>query len=340
MVIMNMVKFTYEIDKIKRDIINWYNGKDKYLNIISPPYNSCEFFLDIIQYVAKKPGRILYISTNKGCLEIVDNIKSNTNFRDYTFIRSEYSKYDSSLVIWDLSSISQIHGEFDLIIYDNISGICTTDYRFIKNICNKYCSSNGKIVFFAIETLMKGSKEINMPLRNNGKPVTEPTVLFTRLNINKDIPYVVYEYLNWSINIDKKIIIYVPDKDKVNNLYNYLLKLKNKLNANIDFFIEDSSDVKVLTNFSKKKRAILVTNYLGEKYLNFNNINIMVYFADDDKFDYKKLVYLAGRSSFMEQFEKGEVIFLAKKETNAMAKAKNITRNFNKEAWEMGLLSI
>lgn len=336
---MDMVKFTYEIDRIKRDIVSWYSGKDKYLNIISPPYNSCKIFLDIIEYVAKEHGKILYISTNIGCMQIINNIKNYTDFRDYTFIRSERSKHHSSLVIWDLSSNNYIDGEFDLVIYDNISGICAVDYKFIKNICDKHCATNGKIIIFAIETLIQGSKEINMPLRDNGKPVIEPTLLFTRLNINKNIPYVVYEYLNWSININKKIIIYVPDKDKVNNLYKYLLKLRGKLNTNIDFFIEDISDVKVLMNFSKKKKSILITNYLGEKYLNFNDINIMIYFADDDKFDYKKLVYLTGRSGLMEQFEKGEVIFLAKKETDAMAKAKNITRSFNKEAWEMGLLS-
>ncbi|WP_138203899.1 hypothetical protein [Haloimpatiens lingqiaonensis] len=340
MIIRDAVKIKYEMEKIKKQVINWYDGKERYLNVISPPYNSCEIFLDIIEYVAANKGKILYISNDLGCLQIISSIKNKTNFRDYTLIKNKDSQHNSSLVIWDLSSIGGVDEEFDLIIYDNISGICSTDYKVIKDVCHKHCAYRGKIIFFAIEPIIEGYSEINIPLRKNGKPVVEPTIFFTRLNINKNIPYVVYEYLNWSININKKIIIYVPDKEKVNNLYSYLTKLKNKLNSNVDYFIENISDIKVLTNFSKKKKAILVTNYFGEKYLEFNNINIMICFADDENFDYKRLVYLTGRSGFVEQFEKGEVIFLAKRETNDMAKAKSITRNFNKEAWEMGLLSI
>lgn len=35
-----------------------------------------------------------------------------------------------------------------------------------------------------------------------------------------------------------------------------------------------------------------------------------------------------------------EVIFVCNEETNEIDKTKQITREFNKEAWEMGLLSI
>ena len=66
----------------------------------------------------------------------------------------------------------------------------------------------------------------------------------------------------------------------------------------------------------------------------------MVYFANDPEFNYKKLIYFCGSVGRGEKDWKGEVIFLSNEETEDMEKAKNITRNFNKEAWEMGLLKI
>ena len=68
----------------------------------------------------------------------------------------------------------------------------------------------------------------------------------------------------------------------------------------------------------------------------------MVYFADNPQFDYKKIVYLCrgrdiGRG---ENSLKEEVILLANLESIHIEEAKNITRDFNRKAWKMGLLDI
>jgi late competence protein required for DNA uptake (superfamily II DNA/RNA helicase) len=64
------------------------------------------------------------------------------------------------------------------------------------------------------------------------------------------------------------------------------------------------------------------------------NTNIMVFFADNNCFNYKKLIYISGKVGRKEKNNLGEVIFLAKEENLDIEKSKNIIRNFNKEAWE------
>lgn len=340
MVIANKAKIVDKINRVKLQIHNWYNSKETKLNIISPPYNFCNIFLELILNVSKQNKKILYLSSNNGCNKMINDIKKYSNFRNYTFIKSEKSSFNSNLIISNENFIDYINCEFDLIIFDNINGMISLDYNKTKKIFYKFSNDDTKIIYYSIEALFSKGTNLYIPVRNIGKPISEPTLLLTKIDINKDIPYLIYEYLKWSLSEEKKIIIYVPDKERVYNVYNYLLILKKNLDADIEFCINENIDKKKLINFCKKKRNILVTDYMGEENLNFCNVNIMVYFADDYKFDYKKLVYITARTGNTIDFKKGDVIFLAKKETDEIAKARKITREFNKEAWEMGLLSI
>ncbi len=52
-----------------------------------------------------------------------------------------------------------------------------------------------------------------------------------------DIPLVVYEYLNWSIISNRKVIIFTPDAEKATAVFEYLSNLKEKLSENIFLFI-------------------------------------------------------------------------------------------------------
>ena len=97
--------------------------------------------------------------------------------------------------------------------------------------------------------------------------------------------------------------------------------------------------MKVISNFKQIKKGIIITDSISENFSDMDDTDIIVYFADDIRFDYKKLTYLSARAGRSEKDFKGEVIFLANEETFNMIKAKDITRNFNKKAWDLGFLS-
>ena len=72
-----------------------------------------------------------------------------------------------------------------------------------------------KLIVYSIESILNNKREIFLPVKDNRIPIMEPRTILTRIDINKDIPFVIYEYLKWSINSDRKVIICVPDEEKI-----------------------------------------------------------------------------------------------------------------------------
>lgn len=331
----------HEKEKSIESIYNWSLGKEKILNIISPPYGSSIIFLKTILAAALREERVLYITGEREeNIEILNHIKKYTDFRDYTYLRKGFVPSNSSLIISNYKNALKIQETFDLVIYDDIRSFPEYTAYEIMNLLMKCVSSNGKIISSSIESIFKSQRDIILPVRDNKKPLAEPRYIITRLDIKKDIPYMVYDYLNFSIERNRKVIIYVPDNDRIQCVYRYLCNFKESLAKNILYFDKAESDDKILVNFMKIKKAIIVTDDYRDIYVDLKDVDVMVYFSDDKNFSYKKLVYFCGKVGRTEHISSGEVIFLANEESSDMEKAKNITRYFNKEAWEMGLLNI
>ncbi|MCY6369802.1 hypothetical protein [Clostridium ganghwense] len=324
--------------KISEQIVAWSSSREKYLNVISPPYNSSEIFLNIILNYVYRNKKVLYITDENSIhIEIIEKIKRKSKFRRYTYVKEKSNYNDALLIISKHDMLSKLDDKFDLVIYDDIKSFSSrTNYEIIEAMVSK-AKDNAKVISYCIEKTFKNKREILLPVRGNSYPVIEPKFIGTRININKDIPYVAYEYLEWSIKTNQKVMVYVPNEEKVKKVYQYLSVYCSKINRNIISFIKNKNEEKVLYNFMKMKQGIMVTN---DFHFDIKNVNVMVFFADDKLFDYKKLVYLCGKVGRSGKSRRGEVVFLGKYETEDMDKAKNITRHFNKEAWEMNLLKI
>jgi late competence protein required for DNA uptake (superfamily II DNA/RNA helicase) len=179
-----------------------------------------------------------------------------------------------------------------------------------------------------------------LPVKDNRNPIVEPRTILTRINLNKDIPFVIYEYLKWSMDCDRRVVICVPDEEKIENVYFYMNNYCRNLSKNIICLTKGKVNKKLIANFEKMKKAVLITNDFEQVFYDINDSDVMIYFASHPEFDYKKFIYFCGSVDQGEKSWKGEVIFLANEETEDMEKAKSITRNFNKEAWDLGLLRI
>lgn len=331
----------YEKEKVMENIYKWSLGKEKILNIILPPYSSSIIFLKTILAAVSREERILYITGEREeNIEILNHIKRYTEFRDYTYIRKTFVSSNSKLVISNYRNAVRIMETFDLVIYDDIRSFPEYGNYEIMDLLIKCVSSNGKIIASSIESIFKSQRDIILPVRDNKKPMPEPRYIITRLDIKKDIPYMVYDYLNFSIARNRKVIIYVPDSERIQCVYKYLCNFKESLAKNILYFDKQESDDRILVNFMKIKKAIIVTDDYRDIYMDLKDVDVMVYFSNDKNYNYKSLVYFCGKVGRTEKTSRGEVIFLANEESSDMEKAKDITRYFNKEAWEMGLLNL
>lgn len=330
-----------EKKKIVRNIAEWGRGHYRYLNVVSLPYNTTSLFLEIIEEYIHLDKKIIFICNSRhGESDLINNIKKHTDIKCYTYYRGNCVLMNTSLVVTNHQIAENIEDKFDLVIYDDITSIPYYDKEQIVKLMEKLAHAYGKLISYSIESIFQKEKEIILPMRDDGKPLSEPRLIKTRIDLNGDIPYVVYEYIKWSLKQDRNIIIYAPDSERAGNVYNYFYNFHRNICNEVSSYIGESGDKKPLYNFLVKKREILVTEVYDVLCTDLKNIDVMVYFSDDPLFTYKKLVFICCKVSGVDMKEKGEVILLASSFTEQIEKAKSIIRGFNKEAWETGLLNI
>lgn len=329
-------------EKVIHHISNWNDSKERVLNIVSVPYNSSNVFVDIILKYTLNKRKVLFITNEENeKINIVDNIKKYSNFRDYAYIRkgSGVTNIRAALIISNHENALSISNKFDLVIYDDISSY--TNYRKyeILDLLATYCREGAKIICRSIEAIFQNAPCVEVPVKDCKLPMAEPRIITTRIDVNKEIPYVVYEYLSWSVASERKVIILVPDEERGENVFNYLSIFREKLHNNIIYY-DKRINKKSIINFMRNKRGIIIMQFQEELNIDLQDTDIMVYFANDKCFDYKRLVYICGKVGRSPSLGNGEVIFLAREITKDMEIARDIARGFNKQAWEMGLLNI
>ncbi|MCM0649802.1 hypothetical protein NBE98_15655 [Clostridium swellfunianum] len=327
-------------DKVSESIVSWSYGKEKALNVIAAPYSLPSMFLKIIIHFAETGKKTLYITEEvDNNIEILSLIKKHSSFREYSYVRNGVAPVNSTLTVSNYRNAVRIKETYDLVIYDDISSFPRYNNFEIMDLLTKCTNDKGKMIAFAVESVFKNQRDIVLPIRENRRPLGEPRYVLTRLDLRREIPYMVYDYLNFSVENDRKVVIYVPSSEAVQNVFSYLCNFRSSLSRSIMYYVNGESDDKVLYNFAKIKRTILVTNDYKDRFVSLEDTDVVVYKADDLAFDYKSLIYFCGKAGRSDKLRASEVIFLANTESYDMDKARNIIRYFNKEAWEMGLLS-
>ena len=323
---------------ISKEILNWSFSNERYLNIVAPPYSSVQTLLATLRTFLLKGDRVLYV-TNERINEIqIEEELKRLGFKNYTYVKSLESNYKSSLlVLCSFEAMRNIKGEFKLVILDDSRAFPEYKSENIMDLISNNYFSEAKYICFSIESIFAGFREIIIPIRGNKLPIVEPRFLNTRIDLSKEIPYVAYEYIKWSLKAGRNITIYVPDKDSVKQVSTYLSSFKDEVNKHIMYYLKGSLDERAIQNYSMSKEAILVTNDFKKVYSSVRETDIMVFFADSSEYNYKNLVYFCGKVGRGESIKRAEVIFLSNSISKDMEAAKSITRGFNKEAWEMNL---
>jgi late competence protein required for DNA uptake (superfamily II DNA/RNA helicase) len=336
------LNLTEEKDKISKEILKCFLSGKKRIDIISVFYNPCDILLEVIVAHANENKDILYITNeDEASIDIIYFIKKFSNLYVYEHsTETNCIRVNKCLHICNHENALKLQKTFDLVIYNDIRSFPKYNKQQIKKILLKMCGVQGTAIAYSVENVFSDGVTIVLPLKNNKTPIIEPRIITTRINLNVDIPLVVYDYLNWSIISNRKVIIFTPDEKKATAVFEYLHNFKEKLIEGILLYISKKSDADIPRQFMNKDKGIIVTNDFEESYLEFHAVDVIVYFADDIKFNYKQLLYLSSKVGRYEGSQRGEAIFLANVETVEMDKAKSMAREFNEKAWERGLLNI
>lgn len=331
-----------EFNNYKKIINRWYSGKRKILNINTSPYNSLNIFIELLIGLIIENKRILYISQEKNInKDFLNKIKSKRDKNIKYSLNKEDIKNDITFFSYD--NIFEIKNHYDLCIIDDISNfslVSKNDLREYIEYLYVYCS---KIIIYSIEKNISSGEVLKVLNLNRNKPFIEPRILNTRVNLESDIPYNLYDYLTWFKENKRKVVIIVPRNKSVNIIYNYYENLLGLKGVKIIKFLSQDKNKELDKFYKEKNKSIfLITNEMESFSKNENykgELDIILLFAEDIFYNYKKIVYLASEvGKNINKNKIGELLLVSKYISEDMDKAKEITRGYNRELWESGLL--
>lgn len=323
-----------EISAISSEIVSWYNKKNcEILNILSVPLTTSLIFKDLLVQMIRDKKSIVYLwgENNKNKL-LLDEIKKSKEVYPNNYISGSLRK--ERIDFFNYNEYINVNKEYDLIIIDDISSFSKITPSGVKKAFKYLKNFSKKIIIYSVEEIYNKGEKIEFIISNIKNPYVEPRVINTRIDLTKDIPYILYEYIVWFIENKKKIIIYVPDEEKVNLTYEYYTnKLKMK-KINIVPLLKNNNKRLLRDVLVKNDRAtIIITNNLEVNLTGSNIGNAVILFADDDKYTYKNLLFICAEIGSINK-ELPEVLLVSKDSSDNMDKVRDMTRHYNKIKWE------
>ena len=325
-----------ELSYAMKQINLWYRKSEKTLSIFTIPFHTALIFKDIILELVAEQKKILYIWGKNGeNKELADEIRKLN--QGITCVDTENTEGNCQVNFTNYKNLEMITGEYELAILDDVSCFSDLDKGKVLEYYDHISRVARRIILYTIEEVVCDCAKIDMVPAYIDNPFVEPRFINTRVDLSRDIPYILYEYLEWFIKNKMKIMILVPDEEKLNAVYEYYTKkLKLKRINIIPLFKKE--DKKVIKNvlMQKQKATIIITDSMEETLEDSKIGNVVVLFADSKGYSYKKLLYLCGEIGRVNK-KLPEVLFVSKDVSEDMDKVKSITRDFNKRKWEKKL---
>ncbi|MEQ8153366.1 MAG: hypothetical protein ABRQ25_00500 [Clostridiaceae bacterium] len=336
---MNREKDIFKELKFAQNKINsWYVREgNKMMNIISRPYNSPVLFGESIFEVLKKNKSVIYI-TNGYCenQELVDYINGTFGEIKHYYIKNFNESLEKGVLYFvNSSNLDVLKEKVELIIYDDITCFSNWSKLQVRERAERVYQHTDKMVFYSIETVFDNIVTIEVGGILNSNPIVEPRFITTRIDLKEDIPDILSDYFTWFKENKRKVIVHAPDKKWADRIYKlYKEDIPTFSGVKIMRFSEQDEIVKFEQQFSSDKEPVMiVTEYIGEIFKVLGNLDIIVIAAHYSRYDYKKIVFLCGKVGYREM-NQGEMILVSREVTEAMEKAKEITRGLNKIVWE------
>lgn len=330
--ITNNIEFKSCISKINK----WYLRSSKLLTIKTIPYNSSLIYSSIINEVVRRGGNVIYIwGESSSNYELIKDIKNSNKDVSYSYI--EKGKKNVNITFVNFKNMIDIRGYYDLCIIDDISSFSLMNREELMELVEAMYIYSKRIIIYTIERIVSMGEKLDLTSLSFCKPFVEPRIINTRVNLSKDIPYILYDYLIWFKSNKRKVIIYTPSQQQVENMAYYYSNIIKFDGVKIYKYFRGESINKLKSIFKSKDRAtFIITNYIGSYLSQISNKDIVVILPGERFCSYKKIIYLCaevGRGK-----KSGEILLVSNYILSDMEKAKEIAREFNKKIWEKGLL--
>lgn len=320
-----------ELSNAFKKINKWYLKRTKVLTLKTRPFNTVDIFSNIINKVLQENGKVLYVF----CSGEKEYIKERVNYI-YEFIDEAINikQLDKNLHCITISNIENISEDYDLVIIDDITLFSKISNEYIRDAIENIYWKSKKIIIYSSEYIFPIGEKIDLPYMLSEGPIIEPRLMNTRIRLEENIPLSLFEYFKWFKENKRIVLIIVPSEEKLNKVYNHYYEVLRQLGIRVVRYTKNQN-----FNFIKEiidgysDALFIVTNNCGQYMNSIVNINIIVLFADDIYYSYKKIVYMCGSINSTREIQ-SELIMVSKDISQEMDNAKSITREFNRRLWE------
>lgn len=298
--------------------------------------------------VINRGGRILFITSRLSAFEAKETFKRSFEDIDIEITDGfipNYRNLDISVCSYD--EYLCFYKAFDLVIIDGrysfIDGLDQKMYevfhrtvkekgKFLNITC---CPERGKRGF-----LKETSYVIPLPVSHMKNPIPEPRIITSRYLKEESVflPSMVIEVIRWSIKEGSRIILFVPDRDTLQKIYQYLINVE-ELDRDI-INISTDEEKNSLFMFKRGEVKILISMDVRDAIQIIEDVNVIVMNSDEKIYRVDTLVNIASMAAYHTDNKIKEVIFVASTENENISLAKSIIRDINKTAWEMGYIKI
>ena len=318
------------------EIDQWYLSGERVLNIQSLPYTSLYILINLLK---KEDLKILYITNESEEISIIEKLAS-IGFKDYIYYTNGSTPKKVNIVNFQEALELDEYIDYNMIIYDDLHCYPTYEYGDILSLMLMLLKKNKRAICLSIECIFNGARRIVYPLGKYPYAFVEPLFIQTRVNLREDICTFAYDFINWSIEEQKKVIIYTPGYSRMYDVLGYLRDYYKSKDLPILGNHVNMGRIDDINAFNILKMAIIVTNNFNDKIFNYENKNIIVLFADSRLLNYRQIINICGRVYVKDSSSRSEIVLIGATQSTEVEKSLIIARELNRIAWEKGFLSM
>lgn len=278
-----------------------------------------EILLETLKYLLNSGQKIGFAIPRKQLvIEIERRISEYFNTDYFGVICSIHRKnINSNLVFLTTHQLSKYHEVFDYLIIDEVdafpfynnSKLETDAINSSRNYI--YLSATMPSKYYEYDIVM-----MNLYARHHGRAFILPVI---NRNVN------IYNLLKELHVLKCPVIIFAPTKVIVQKIYRFLHLLRKK----VSYCTSKTLNKEIINNVINKKFDIIVSTTILERGITIPEVNVIIYNADHNIFDYKTLLQIYGRIDRGVYGYDAKIVLMSKTITNHIKKSIAKVKEYN-----------
>ncbi len=249
----------------------------------------------------------------------------------------------SGLVVATTHQLLRFTSFFDLAIVDEADAFPLYGNPMLNAVLERVLLPTGKKIYMTATPdaswrlrAQQGKISVTkIPLRYHGHPLPVPHLIRAALpgKEGEFIPQVVKEFIFSLEEKDRKGLLFMPTVAMVEAFTRQLKRELPDYASRLDLIhARDPRRDEKVKGFASGKLWLLVTTTLLERGLNFDRLDLMILYADEERiFSPETLIQIAGRVGRQAADPGGDVYFVADRISRTMRAARDRIRRMNEE---------